>query len=169
MPRGIPSEATLTARAAAASEPLAESQPIQTSARAEETRRERRRRDDGDLDRMGRLALTIPPEVQERLDREGKTARWVRDDANRQHSMHRNDWDPTPGVEPVPSERDGEAKLVLMEKYRDWYDDDQRKKSNLLTEREDALTRNEGENRKAGDGLVVPKGQTNRISREQGL
>lgn len=168
MPRGIPSEATLAARAASATEQPADAGP-QTSARAEEMRRERRRRDDGDLDRMGRLALTIPPEVQERLDREGKTARWVRDDPNRQVSMHRNDWDVTPDVEAVPADRDGEGKLVLMEKYRDWYADDQRQKSELLDEREQALTRSEGENRKAGDGLVVPKGQTNRISRERGL
>jgi hypothetical protein len=165
MPRGIPNpKPDLPVLDAPA-----ETRHTQPSVRAGETRRERRRRDDGDLDRMGRMALSIPPEVQERLDREGKTARWVRDDANRQVSMNRNDWDPTPGVDAVPADRDGEGKLVLMEKYQDWYDDDQRKKSELLNEREQALTRNEGENRKAGDGLVVPKGQTNRISREQGL
>lgn len=166
MPRGIPraKEAPALGSDAQVSE-----QSAQLSPRATEARRERRRRDDGDLDRMGRMALSIPPEVQERLDREGKTARWVRDDANRQVGMHRDDWDVTPGVDPVPESRDGEGKLVLMEKYRDWYDDDQRRKSSVIDEREQALTRGGGENRKAGDGLVVPEGQINRISRERGL
>jgi hypothetical protein len=106
----------------------------QLSARAEETRRERRRRDDGDLDRMGRMALSIPPEVKERLDREGKTHRWVRDAAGRQQAMRADDWDITPNVDPVPEARDSEGKLVLMEKFRDWYDDDQRAKNNVLDE-----------------------------------
>ncbi len=139
------------------------------SARAEQTRRERRQRNDGDLDRMGRMALSIPPEVQARLDREGKVARWVRDAAGRQTSMHARDWDVTPDVEAVAESRDGEGKLVLMEKYKDWYDDDQTRKTSLLDEREKALERAEGDNRKGGDGLVVPHGQQNRISRERGL
>jgi hypothetical protein len=167
MPRGIPNKPR--EQAPAQVQAPVEVRETQASPRAEETRRQRRRRDDGDLDRMGRMALAIPHEEQERLDREGKTARWVRDAPGRQLSMHQKDWDVTPNVEPVPEDREGEGKLVLMEKYRDWYDDDQRKKSNLLDEREAALTRAEGENRKAGDGLVVPKGQTNRISRERGL
>lgn len=112
-----------------------------TSPRAADTRRERRRREDGDLDRMGRMALSIPRDVQDRLDREGKTARWVRDNANRQRSMQDNDWDITPGVEPVSEDRDGTGKLVLMEKFKDWWEDDQRAKSRTLDEKEQAIER----------------------------
>jgi hypothetical protein len=119
---------------------------------------------------MGRMALSIPPEVQERLNREGKTARWVRDAAGRQAAMHRDDWDVTPGVDPVPESRDGEGKLVLMEKYRDWYDDDQRKKTAILDERDRAMERGEKINPDDKRSMAVsytPEG--NRISRKAGL
>jgi len=142
----------------------------QPSARAEEVRRERRRRSDGDLDRMGRMALSIPPEIKERLDREGKTCRWVRDASGRQMAMQREDWDVTPDVEPVAEARDTEGKLVLMEKYGDWYDDDQRAKTNLLDEREKAIERGtkiDPEDRRQPGTSYVPAG--NKISRERGL
>ncbi len=166
MPRGVYER---QAAQVASDAPVAEPALSQPSPRAAETRRERRRRDDGDLDRMGRMALSIPPEVQERLDREGKTARWVRDASGRQAAMHSNDWDVTPNVDPVPEGRDVEGKLVLMEKFKDWYDHDQAAKTALLDEREEALQRGSGDNRKAGDQLVVPEGQVNRISRQRGL
>lgn len=139
------------------------------SPRAAEVRRDRRRRKDGDLDRMGRMALSIPPEVQDRLDREGKVARWVRDNPNRQAAMQANDWDVTPNVDAVSEDREGSGKLVLMEKFRDWWEDDQRDKSKLLDEREKAMTRGEkalpGDNRQE-DVSYVPEG--NRISRQAG-
>lgn len=138
--------------------------------RAAQERRERRRRDDGNLDRMGRMALSIPPEVQERLDREGKTARWVRDDARRQAQMHHNDWDVTPDVDPVPEGRESEGKLVLMEKYKDWYDDDQRKKVDVLNERDEAIQRGGStgpDDARDTRTTYVPEG--NRISRKPGL
>jgi hypothetical protein len=152
-------------------QPATPAQPTEApvSARAQETRRERRRRDDGDLDRMGRMALSIPPEVQERLTREGKVGRWVRDAAGRQSAMQANDWDVTPGVDPVPEARDSEGKLVLMEKFGDWYDDDQRAKSNLLDEREKAIERGQKtdpEDRRQPGTFYVPEG--NRITREPG-
>lgn len=142
----------------------------QPSLRAQEARRERRRRDDGDLDRMGRMALSIPPEVKERLDREGKTWRWVRDAAGRQAAMRADDWDMTPGVDPIPEARDSDGKLVLMEKYRDWYDADQRKKSNLLDQREEAIQRGDKtdpEDKRPAGVSYTPPG--NRISREPGV
>lgn len=144
--------------------------PDHPSPRAQEARRERRRRDDGDLDRMGRMALSIPPEVKERWEREGKVGRWVRDQAGRQMAMRSDDWDVTPGVDPVPEARDSEGKLVLMEKFRDWYNDDQRKKSSLLDKREEAIQRGDKtdpeDKRQAGVSYTPPG---NRISREPGV
>jgi hypothetical protein len=119
---------------------------------------------------MGRMALSIPPEVKERLDREGKTSRWVRDASGRQQAMHRDDWDVTPNVEPVPEARDSEGKLVLMEKYAEWYNDDQRKKTNLLDKREEAIKRGSStspEDRRQPGTSYVPEG--NQISRKPGF
>jgi hypothetical protein len=168
MPRG---QYTRKPVAQATSKPAeATPAPQALSAHAEETRRERRRRDDGDLDRMGRMALSIPPEVKARLDREGKTYRWVRDAAGRQQAMQNDDWDVTPNVDPVPEARDSEGKLVLMEKFRDWYDDDQRAKTNMLDQREEAIERGakvDPEDRRQPGTSYVPEG--NRISRERGL
>lgn len=136
MPRG---QYNRRAQMAQGERPETEVQAPAQSPRAEETRRARRRRDDGDLDRMGRMALAIPPEVRERLEREGKTARWVRDAAGRQTAMQADDWDVTPGVTPVAEDRDGNGKLVLMEKYRDWHEEDQRKKARVLDDRDNAM------------------------------
>jgi len=149
-------------------------QPVATetalSNRATELRRERRRRDDGDLDRMGRMALSIPPEVRERLEREGKTARWVRDAAGRQAAMHANDWDITPNVDPVAEARDSEGKLVLMEKYKDWAEEDKRKQSRILDERENHVLNgqiSDPEGKRSQSVDYVPAG--NSISRKAGL
>lgn len=172
MPRGVYERNRIAQPEAPASpEPAEQAAPDQAlSPRAAETRRERRRRDDGDLDRMGRMALSIPPEVQERWNREGKVGRWVRDAAGRQAAMQADDWDPTPGVEPVAEARDSEGKLVLMEKYRDWFDQDQRKKTNLLDQREEALMRGQkidSEDRRQMGVSYTPEG--NRITRERGV
>jgi hypothetical protein len=139
------------------------------SNRATELRRERRRRDDGDLDRMGRMALSIPSEVRERLALEGKTARWVRDAAGRQAEMYRQDWDVTPGVEPVAESRDGTGKLVLMEKWQDLHDIDQQQKRGILDQRDDHMLKGVASSPNGNDRSVsyVPDG--NNISRKAGL
>lgn len=163
MPRGVYTRSPATEADTPAPEAMA-------SPRAQEMRRERRRRSDGDLDRMGRMALSIPQEVQDRLTREGKVARWVRDNPNRQASMQANDWDVTPGVDPVAEDREGSGKLVLMEKFEDWWQDDQRAKAEVLNDREKAIER--GGKVDAGDSRrqetsYVPEG--NRFSRQPGL
>lgn len=167
MPRGIPRNRTSSPAEGAPTD--ASAQPAQ-SPRAAETRRDRRRRADGDLDRMGRMALSIPPEVQDRLTREGKTARWVRDNPNRQAAMQANDWDVTPGVDPVSEDREGSGKLVLMEKFQDWWEDDQRAKAKVLDEREAALERGakiSADDRRQSETSYVPEG--NRFSRQSGV
>jgi hypothetical protein len=121
-------------------EPESTPAPVQPSPRALDERRERRLRNPGDLDRMAEMKLAIPPEVQERLTREGKTARWVLDKPNRLDRLHRQDWDVTPGVAPIPDANDGHN-LVLHEKYQDWFDEDQRAKGASLDEKDKAIAR----------------------------
>lgn len=151
-------------------EPAQTAEAPQASPRAQETRRDRRRRDDGDLDRMARMKLAIPRDVQEQAKREGKTLRWMLDTPGRIQEVTANDWDKVEGVAPVAASRDEDTQLVLYSKYQDWYDEDQRKNSSLLDEREKAIMRGSStDNRQAGDGLIVPKGQVNRISRERGV
>lgn len=165
MPRGIPNRSISLEQG----EQTPGQAEVTQSPRAADTRRERRRRDDGDLDRMGRMALSIPQEVQDRLTREGKTARWVRDNPNRQSAMQANDWDVTPNVEPVAEDREGTGKLVLMEKYRDWWDEDQRKKATVLDERERALERGDKlspADKRQESTSYVPDG--NRFTRQPG-
>lgn len=140
------------------------------SARASETRRERRRRDDGDLDRGARLKLAIPKEIQEQADREGKTLRWLNDEGNRMHDMTVNDdWDVVKEATPVPvgTTVDGKPILArLCSKFKDWYDEDQRAKAKVLDDREKAVARGakaSPDDHRQDDVTYVPKG--NRISR----
>ena len=158
MPRGQYDRTALRGQTAEESAPV--------SARAEETRRERRRRDDGDIDRMARMKLAIPISVQERLKREGKEARWVRDDAGRMQQMIAEDWDPVEGVPTVAASRTDEGQMVLMSKYSDWYNEDRR----ALTEQNNALVNAAVSGKAHGPdvdakGFYAPQGSTNRISR----
>ena len=167
MPRGQYDRSRLTKGGMPSSAPV--DKPA-LSPRAEETRRERRRREDGDLDRMGRMALSIPTEVRERAAREGKTLRWIRDTPGRLQEMSRDDWDRVQDVEPVAASRTEEGSLVLVEKYQDWFDADRAKKSNLLDTMEDALKRGQTidpDDKRQSEVSYVPAG--NRISREPGV
>jgi len=130
---------------------------VQPSPRAEQTRRERRLRDPGSLDRMAEMKLAIPPEVQERLTREGKTARWVLDRPNRLAKLHREDWDVTPGVAPIPDASDG-LNLVLHEKFQDWFDEDQKAKGAALSEKDKAIARGQID----GSGKSLEQDEFNR-------
>lgn len=166
MPRGIRNSLT-------ASEPpssVTETPQPALSQRATEMRRERRRRDDGDLDRMGRMALSIPQEVKERAAREGKTLRWIRDTPGRVQEMNRDDWDIVQGVEPVAASRHEEGNLILVEKYQDWFDEDRAKKDRLLDEKERAIERGmtiDPDDKRQTAVSYVPEG--NRITRKPGV
>lgn len=138
-------------------------QPVQAetpqeSPRAADTRRERRRRDDGDLDRNARMKLAIPREVQAQADREGRVLRWMLDSPGRIQQAVADDWDRVEGVEPVAASRSEEGKLVLYTKYRDWWEEDQRKKAKALDDREAAIKRNEV----TGEGKSVQDAAYNR-------
>jgi hypothetical protein len=99
-------------------------EPLALPPRAVETRRERRRRDDGDTDVMARMKLAIPREIREQLEREGKTARWVRNDPGRMQQLHNEDWDIVEGFASVSASRSDESQMILMSKSKDWYDAD---------------------------------------------
>lgn len=142
------------------------------SARASETRRERRRRDDGDLDRGARLKLAIPAEIREQAKREGKTLRWINDEGNRMHDMTvQDDWDVVdhPMARPVPvgTSVDGNPIMArLCSKHQDWYDEDQRDKAKVLKEREKAVERGskaDPTDNRQEEVSYTPRG--NRISR----
>lgn len=168
MPRGV-YDRSQVAQATPAPQQQAETSPPVRETRAEQTRRERRRRNDGDLDGMSRLKLAIPHHIQEQAEREGKTLRWVRDTPDRLAEVHRNDWDPVDGVSPVPADGDSGVNMVLHSKYKDWFDDDRRQRAALLDERDKALER--GAKASPDDHRdstnYVPSG--NRISRQQGV
>lgn len=121
-----------------------EPEAVEVSNRAQETRRARRQRSDGDLDGTARLKLAIPAEIKEIAEREGKTIRWINDDGNRMHFMFNRDWDviehPLAVPEPVGTTVDGKPIYARMAwKYQDWYDEDQRAKAKDLKDRERAV------------------------------
>ncbi len=166
MPKGVYSRNRLE------DEPQTAEDSASVSTRAEETRRVRRRRDEGDLDRGARFKLAIPQEIQDQAKREGKTLRWVNDEGNRMHHMTvEDDWDVVQSdlVKPVPVSTSPDGKPVyarLCSKFQDWYDEDQRDKARILKEREKAVEQGakaDPDDKRSGDEYYVPKG--NRISR----
>lgn len=156
MPKG---QYDRTARNALSAE---DSAPV--SPRASEERRERRRRDAGDIDRTARMKLAIPQDVQEQATREGKTLRWVRDDVGRMQQMKSEDWDIVEGVKPVAASRTDEGQMVLMSKFADWYDADrQHLKDDNDALQKSAISPNAQENVDS-KGFYTPKGTVNQIS-----
>lgn len=172
MPRGRPPGVRRSAVDAQVPEQkpasVLEHQPA--SRRADETRRERRRRDDGDLDRMASMKLAIPRDKQEQAQREGKVLRWIMD--GRMADAHSNDWDRVDGVEPIQANpmSGTDERLVLCSKYADWHDTDLRRDERTIDEREQrALSGHIDDQGGSSAGLVVPKGQTNRVTTQRGL
>jgi hypothetical protein len=115
--------------------------------RAEEVRRERRRRGNDELAASQRLP--IPPEVQARLDQQGLVPRWVNDEGNRMHRFTvLDDYDPVEGVAPVPvgTAEDGKPIMAhLLAKRRDFIEEDQRARDKRRRETEEAMVRNPDE------------------------
>lgn len=168
MPRGIRRSAPEAQVPEQKPASVLEHQPV--SRRADETRRERRRRDDGDLDRMASLKLAIPRDKQEQAQREGKVLRWIMD--GRMADAHSNDWDRVDGVEPIQANpmSGTDERLVLCSKFSDWHDTDQQRDERVIDEREQQLMSGRvDEGSRSSAGLVVPKGQTNRVTTQRGL
>ncbi len=111
--------------------------------RQQETAQRRRRRGDEGLAAAKRLP--IPPEIQARLKREGRTPRWVNDQDNRLHRLTvQDDYDTVEGVEPVPvgTKPDGSPLLAhLLSKPTAFIREDQDKAEAARKAQEDALFR----------------------------
>lgn len=117
--------------------------------RAEQTRRERRMKPGSIVATGEKLSLD-----ESRLDRKLYTYRWVKDEGNRVEILKKKDWDLVDdedaktdgtGLGSVPTQHGGVGEsgkpygLVLMKKYRDWYDDDQKIKRKPLDAMEKAI------------------------------
>lgn len=110
--------------------------------RAQQERKERRRRGDSTLAAAKRLP--IPPEVAEWAKRENRHLRWANDEGNRMHQLTvQDDYDPVPfDVKPVPIAvgPDGQAiKAHLLSKPLEYFQEDQAKQQRKIKETEDAL------------------------------
>lgn len=80
---------------------MANEQSERDQGRAQVEATKRRRRGGGDMAASKRLF--IPPEIEARLEAEGRTVRWVNDTDNRMHRFTvQDDYDKVEGVEPVP-------------------------------------------------------------------
>lgn len=117
--------------------------------RAETTRRERRMRPGSVVASGEKLGLD-----ESRLDRGQYTYRWVKEEGNRVEILKKQDWDVVDdeeaksdgtGLGTVPTQHGGVGEsgkpygLVLMKKYRDWYEDDQKRKRKPLDTMEQAI------------------------------
>lgn len=114
-------------------------------ARAEEVQQERRRRRDGNLDRMSQLTLTVPESVREQNP--NHTFRWINDTGNRMQQLTvRDDWDKVEGVAPIPVGTDKEGKPLyahLCKKPQEFWNEDQKARMDALREQERAIARGE--------------------------
>ena len=125
-----------------------------TDVRGRQTRREeetvqRRRRSDTTIDGGQRLKLAIPPDVEARLQEEGRTPRWVNDEGNRMHNATvLDDYDKVEGVEPRVVGTTKEGKPIhahLCSKPTSFIREDQEKLDQRRQETERALLRGKAE------------------------
>jgi hypothetical protein len=128
----------------------------QRADRRDEELEKRRARLENTIDGAKNLKLAIPEKIQQQLDAEGRTARWVSDDPTRMYQMtEQNDYRPVDGVEPV-STRDGKGepiKLKLMSKRKDFIEDDKSRREEARRETEKAQLSAED----AGPGFYADK------------
>jgi len=127
--------------------------------RAEETRRERRKKPGSTV--AAGLKLHIP---EDQLDRKKFAYRWVNDTPGRVQRMHDEDWDPAPVNDASTETRfvgtDGgkPTNAVLMQKPKDWYDADQKEKNKGAEELDRQITRGTAHknNGLSGDEFYTP-------------
>lgn len=137
--------------------------PRGKTTRAEATTADRRRRKVGSLDAMQDMRLVVPESAR----KDGFEYRWINDHGNRMHQKTvQDDWDKTPGVEPIPVSTDDGGKPIfahLCQKPTALVEEDRSANLTLLKERERGImagqksdpqdSRTEGES-------YVPKGNS---------
>lgn len=141
------------------------------TARIEAERKERRRRDDGTLDRINRLTLHIPEDVEAKYGETHKF-RWTNDEGNRMYAKTQlDDWDKVEGVEPIPVGTDPAGKPILAhlcKKPKGFCEEDLKKAQDEILEMEKGLLQ---ANRDASSKVdlpstaYVPDGARNSITR----
>jgi hypothetical protein len=143
----------------------------QRPTRAEEVRTERRRKPGSVI--LSGLKLGVPEEM---LDRNTYEYRWANDKGNRIRQLHDADWDRV--SEAVKEDVDGMGSIqskivgtedgkpvnaVLMRKRKDWYQADQKEKSNVLDAMDDDIRRGKGHTKESPElsgGIgYTPNGQ----------
>lgn len=126
------------------------------TARQDEVRQQRRRRDDTTLDAGQAQHLAIPPEIEAKLAEQGRIGRWANDVGNRIHRLTvLDDWDKVEGVDPRPvivnSDKGTTAKAVLLSKPKEFIDEDRRKKDATRRAMEDGMLKGTVPNAGSGD------------------
>jgi hypothetical protein len=113
------------------------------TARQDEVRHERRRRNDDTLDAGQARKLAIPAHIEAQLAAQGRTGRWVNDvGSSIEDRTVRDDWDKVEGVEPrtVVIDRKGTtAQTILLSKPKAFIAEDRAKKEAARRERERAM------------------------------
>lgn len=141
---------------------------VSRQGRAEDTRRERRRRGDETLSAAKRLP--IPPEVQAKAKAEGLQLRWANDEGNRMHQLTKlDDYDKVEGVAPVPvgTDTNGDPIMAhLLAKPKSFIEEDRAKAEDRRKATEKALLRGEvpgtaSPNSKPVDGPSYVTSETN--------
>jgi hypothetical protein len=126
------------------------------TARQDEVRQERRRRNDTTLDAGQAMKLAIPPEIAAKLAEQGREPRWANDVGNRIHRLTvLDDWDKVEGVAPQPvvinSDKGTTANAVLLSKPKEFIDEDRRKKDATRRAMEDGMLKGAVPNAGSGD------------------
>lgn len=147
------------------------------SARAEETKRERRRKPGSTTHPGIKLAVD-----EGKLDRATYQYRFVKDEGTRLQQLHAQDWDPVTekvkddsnGLGTVNSTHGGSDEagkpynMILVRKPKDWFEDDQTEKQRPLDEMDKAIMQGVDHQKNAslslrGEGVYTPG--TNTIER----
>lgn len=130
--------------------------------RQEQEATQRRRRNDGNIDRVAEAKLYIPDEAQDWLKKEGRTPRWVNDEKGRiQRLTTKDDYDRVPDVAPVQvgTNPDGSPLFAhLLAKKTEFIREDQVAADRRRTSTEKAMLQGKVPN-KAGEEATPVQGQ----------
>lgn len=138
-----------------------------TEVRSIEELRERRSRNDGDIDRTYSLKMAIPEKARQEFG-EQFDFRWFNDVGMRIHQATEVDtWQKVPGIAPLTVGTDEERnpiKAYLCMKPKEFIREDRAKKARALVDDEEGIVGGASDQSDLAGTSYVPKGQ-NRIGR----